>query len=227
MDLRRRVSSSVQSFSLSNSLWSHGLQHPRLPYPSPTPGACSNSCLLSRWCHPTMSSVIPFSSCLQSFPVSVSFPVSQFFASGGQSIGVSASASVLPMNIQDWFPLGLTSWISLKYKGLSSLLQHHSSKPSILWHSAFFTVQLSQPNMTTGKSIALTRWTFVSKVMSLLFNMFSRLVSAFLGRSKHLLISWVQSPSAVILKPQKINYLTVSIVDETRYYDLSFLNVEF
>ena len=91
----------------------HGLQHARLPCPSPTPGVCSNSCPSSQWCHPTISSsVIPFSSYLQSFPASGSFPLSQFFASGGQSIGVSASASVLPMNIQDWFPLGLTGLIS-------------------------------------------------------------------------------------------------------------------
>ena len=102
---------------VSDSLRPHGLQHARLPCPSPTPRACSNSCLLSRWCHPTISSsVIPFSSCLQSFPVSGSFPVSQFFASGGQSIGIPASASVLPMTIQDWFPLGWTSWISLQSK---------------------------------------------------------------------------------------------------------------
>ena len=105
---------SVQ-FSLSvvsDSLRPHGLQHAKLPCPSPTPGACSNSCPPSRWCHPTISSsVIPFSSYLQSFPASGSFPVSQFFASGGQRIGVSALASVLPMNIQDWFPLGWTSWI--------------------------------------------------------------------------------------------------------------------
>ena len=90
---------------VSDSLWHHELQYARLSCPSPTPGACSNSCLSSQWYHPTFSSsVAPFSSCLQSFPASVSFPVSQFFASGGQSIGVSASASVLPMNIQDWFP---------------------------------------------------------------------------------------------------------------------------
>ena len=112
--------------------------------------------------------------------------MSHFFASGGQSIGVSASASVLPMNIQDWFPLGLTDLISLQSKGLSkSLLYHHSSKVSILWRSAFFIVQLSHPHMTTRKTIALTRRTFVGKVMSLLFNM-SRLVIAFLPRSKHL-----------------------------------------
>ena len=103
---------------LSNSLWPHGLQHDRLSYPSPTPGACSNSCPSSRWCHPTISSsVVPFSPCLQFFPASGSFPRSQFFASGGQSIVVSASASVLPMNIQDWFPLGWTGWIFLLSKG--------------------------------------------------------------------------------------------------------------
>ena len=105
---------------VSNSLWPHELQHARLPCPSPTPGACSNSCPSSRWCHPTISSsVVPFPSCLQSFPASGSFLMSQFFTSGGQSIGISASASVLPMNIQDWFALGLTGWISLLSKGLS------------------------------------------------------------------------------------------------------------
>ena len=113
---------------ISDSLWPHGQQQARPPCPSPTPGACSNSCPLSRWCHPTISSsVIPFS-CLQSFPATVSFPVSQFFASGGQRIGVSASASVLPMNIQDRFTLGWAGWISSQSKGLKSLLQHHSSK---------------------------------------------------------------------------------------------------
>ena len=99
---------------LSDSLWPHGLQHTRLPWTPPNPGACSNSCPSSWWCHPTISSsVIPFSSHLLSFPASRSFPMSQFFESGDQSIGASASASVLPMNIQDWFPLGLTGWISL------------------------------------------------------------------------------------------------------------------
>ena len=133
--------------------------------------------------------------------------MSQLFTSGGQSIGASASASVLPMNIQDWFPLGWTGWISLQSKGLKSLLQHHCSKASILQHSAFFTAQLSQPYMTTGKTIVLTRWTFISKVMSLLFNVLS--VITFLSRSKHLLISWLQSPSAVILEPPKIKSVTV------------------
>ena len=109
---------------------------------------------LSWWCHPTISSsVVPFSSCLQSFPASGSFKMSHFFTSGGQSIGVSASTSVLPMNIQDLSPLGWTGWISLQSKELSIVFpQHHSSKASILWHSAFFIVQLSHPYMTTGKN---------------------------------------------------------------------------
>ena len=127
---------------VSNSLWPHGLQRARLPCSPPTPGECSNS-WSNRWCRPTISSsVIPFSSCLQSFPASGSFQMSQFFTSGGLSIGVSASASVLPMNLQDWF-------------------------------------------------------------LSLLFSMLSRLVIAFLSRNKHLLISWLQSPSAVILEPMQ------------------------
>ena len=131
---------------------SHGLQHAR-PL-SPAPRACSNSCPSSWWCHPSFSSsVIPFSSCLQSFPASGSFQMSQFFASSGQSIGVSASTSVLSMNIQDWFPLGWTGWISLQSKGLSKSLQYQSSKPSVLWRSAFFIVHLSHPYMTTGKTI--------------------------------------------------------------------------
>ena len=121
----------------------------------------SNSCPSHRWCHPTISSsVVPFSSCLQSFPAS----------SGDQSIGPSASASVLPMNSQDWFPLGWTSWISLLSKGLSRVFSNTSLKASTFWHSAFFLVQLSHSYMTTGKTIALTIWAFVSKVMSLLFN---------------------------------------------------------
>ena len=125
----------------------------QLPCLSPTPGVCSNSCSSSRWCHPTISSsVIHFSFCLQPFPASGSFQMSQFFASGGQSIGASASASVLPINIEDWSPLGWTGWISLLSKGLSRVLQHHSSKASILWRSALFMVQLSHPYMTTGKN---------------------------------------------------------------------------
>ena len=158
---------------LSDSLRPHGRQHARLPCPLPTPGACSNSCPLSRWCHPTIScSVIPFSSCLQSFPASGYFPVSQFFPSGGQRIGVSASASVLAMKIQNWFPLGSTGLISLQSKRLSRVFSNTTvQKHQFKRPSAFFRIQLSHPYMTTGKTIALIRQTFVSKVMSLLYNM--------------------------------------------------------
>ena len=121
--------------------------------------------------------------------------MSQLFASGGQSVGTSVSVSVLPMNIQGSFPLGLTGLMSLLFNGsLKSLLQHHNSKASILQHSTFFMVQLSHPYITTRKTITLTKPTFVGKVMSLLFNMLSRLVTAFLPRSKRLLISWLKSP---------------------------------
>ena len=134
-----KIVSSIQSLSHGWLLWPHGLQHDRLPCPSPISRACSNSCLWSHWCHRTISSsVVPFSSCLQSFPASRSFPVSQFFASGGQSIGVSASASVLPMNIQDSFPLGWTDWISLQFKGLSRVF----SNTTFQKHQ-FFSAQLS------------------------------------------------------------------------------------
>ena len=177
----------------------------------------------------------PFSSCPQSFPASWTFPVIWLLASYGQSTGASASASVLLMNIQDWSPLGWTDWISLQSKGLSRVLQHHSSKASILWRSAFFIVQLSQPNMTNGKTIALTRWTYFGKIMFLLFNMLSRLVIGFLPRSKHLLISCLQSPSAVILGHKKRKSVTISIVspiylpwnNRTKCHDISFFNVEF
>ena len=141
---------------MSDSLRPHGLQHIRPPCQSPTSGVYSNACPLSWWCHPTISScVVPFSSRLQSFLASASFPRSQFFTSGGQSIGASASASVLPVTIQDWFPLGWTGWISLQsgQGALKCLLQHHSSKASVLQHSAFFIVQLSYPYRTTGKTI--------------------------------------------------------------------------
>ena len=139
---------------VSDSLWPQVLQHTRLPCPSPTPRAFSNSCPLIGWCHPTISSsVIPFSSCLQSFPASGSFSMSQFFASGGQSIGVSASASVLPMNIQDWFPLGLTDLISLQSKGLSRVFsnttvqkhQFFSSQSSLWSNSHIHTWLLEKP----------------------------------------------------------------------------------
>ena len=134
--------------------------------------------------------------------------MSQLFASDGQSTGVSALASLLPKSTQDPSPLQWTGWISLQSKGLSRVF----SNTTILQRSAFFTVQLSHPYMTTGKTIALTRQIFVGKVMSLLFNMLSRLVITFLPRSERLLISWLQSPSVVILEPRKIKSDTVSTV---------------
>ena len=155
-------------------------------------------------CHPLLS-------CLQSFPASGSFPMNQFYASGGQSTGISALASVLPMNIQDWSLLGWTGWISLQSKGLSRVL----SNTTVQKHQ-FLGAQLSLwfnshiHNMTTGKTIVLTRWNFVGKIMSLLSNMLSRLVIAFLPRSKYPLTSWLQSPSAVILEPKKRKSVTVS-----------------
>ena len=193
-----------------------------------------NSCPSNQWCHPAISSsVIPFSSCPQYLPASGSFPMSQLFAWGGQSIGVSASASVFLQH------KGLISfrvdWLDLlAVQGtLKSLFQHLSSKASIFRRSALFTVQLWHRYMTTGKTIALTSRTFVGKVMSLLSNTLPRLVITFLPRSKRLLISWLQSPSAVILEPSpKIwhcfhcfpIYLPWS--DGTRCHDLCFLNVE-
>ena len=153
-----RVSILTQFSSVAQScptLRPHELQHARPLCPSPSPGVYSDSCPSSRWCHPAISSsVVPFSSCPQSLPASGSFPMSQLFTWAGQSTGVSASASVLPMNTQDWSPLGWTDWISFQSKGLSrDSLQHHSSKALILRCSAFFTVQLSHPYMTTGKTI--------------------------------------------------------------------------
>ena len=238
---------------VSDSLQPHELQHTRPPCPSPTAGVHPNPCPLSQQCHPTISpSVVPFSSCPQSFPASGSFQISQLFTSGsqsfsfsispssehpglisfrmdwldllavqgtlksllqnhsskasilqhsafffiqlshpymttgktvGQNIGISASASVLPRNIQGWFPLGLTGLISFLSRGLWRVFCWTSLKTSILWHSAFFMIQFSHPYMTTGKTIALTRWTFVGKVMSLLFNTLLMLVIAFLPRS--------------------------------------------
>ena len=157
---------------MSDSLWPHGLQHTRPSCPSLTPRVYSNACPLSQWWHPTISSyLIPFSSCFQSFWAPGTFQMSQLYASGGQSIGVSASTSVSPMNSQDTSPLRM-DWLDLLVvQGtVKSFLQHHSLKTSIISCSAFFMVQLSHPYLTTGKNIALTRWTFVSKAMSLLFN---------------------------------------------------------
>ena len=136
-------------------------------------------------CHPLL--LLPWN-----LPASGSVQMSQIFTSGGQSIGVSASASVLPMNIQGWSPLGWAGWISLQSKGLSRVFSNTTVQKQFLWHSAFFMVQLSHPYMTTRKTITFTRWNFAIRVMSLLFNMLSRLIIAFLPRSKFLLISWLQ-----------------------------------
>ena len=203
---------SVQFSSVSQSyyFWPHGLQHTR---PPPTPGVYSNSCPLSWWCHPTISSsIVPFSSCLQFFCNKVFSNESVLRIKWSKywnfsfSISPSNEYSGVISFRMDWFDL-------LVVQGtLKSLLQHHSSKASILQCSAFFIVQLSHPSMTSGKTIALTRWTFVGKVISLLFNMPSRLVITFHLRSKHLLISWLQSPSAGILELQKIKSDTVSTV---------------
>ena len=176
---------------MSDSLWPHELQHTRPPCPSPTPGVHPHPCPSSQWCHPAISSsVVPFSPCLQSLPASGSFPMSQLCMRWPKYWSLSISPSNEHPGLisfrMDWLDL-------LAVQGtLKSLLQHHSPKASILWHSAFFTVQLSYPYMTTGKSIALTRWTFAGKVISLLLNMLSRLVITFLPRSKCLLISWLQ-----------------------------------
>ena len=183
---------------MSKFLAPPGLQHARLPCPSLISRVCSNSCPLSWWCHPTISSsAAPFSFYLQSLPASGSFPMSCLFTSDSRSIGASASASVFSMSLfnQPW--IGLISfridWFDLlTVQGtLRSLLQHHSSKESILWCSTFFTVQLSQSSMTTRKTIALTIQIFVGRVTSLLFNTLSRFVIAFLPRSNRLLISWL------------------------------------
>jgi len=178
--------SSVAQLCL-DSLWPHGLQHTRPPCSSPTPGVHSNSCPSSRWCHPAYSSsVVPFSSCLESLPASGSFPMSQLFTWCGQSIGVSALASVLPKKSQGWSPLEWTGWISLQSKGLwrvfsNTILQSINSLVLSSLHSPTLT-----SIMATGKNIALTRRTFVGKVMSLLWNMLSRLVITFLPKSKSL-----------------------------------------
>ena len=200
---------------MSDSLWPHGLQHARPPCPSPSPALItishlsspwvySNSCPLSQWCHPTISfSVIPFSFCPQSFPVSGSFQMSQALRIRWPKYW-SFSFNISPSNEHPGLSFFRMDWLDLlAVQGtLKCLLQHHSSKASILRHSAFFIVQLSHPYMTTGKTIALTRRIFFGKVMSLLLNMLPRLVITFLPRSKRLLISWLQSPSAVVLEPQ-------------------------
>ena len=195
----------IESVQFSHSFMSYFLRPHMLQPPclSPTPGVYPNSYPLSWWCHPTISSsVIPFSSCLQSFPTSGSFQMTQLFASGGQNIGISASTLVIPMNTQDWFPLGWTGWISLQSKGFSRVfsnttVQKHQlfGTQLSLWSNSHIQIWLLE------KTIAFTRWTFIGKVMSLLFSMLSRLVITFLPRSKRHLISscihhlqWFWSP---------------------------------
>ena len=207
---------------------------PGYPTPSPTPGVYSNSCLLNQWCHSTTSSsVIPFSSCLwcsqrvfsNESVLHIKWPKYWSF-----SFSISPSneySRLIPLRM-DWLDL-------LAVQGtLKSLLQHYSSKASILRCSSFFIVQISHPYMTTAKTIALTRWTFVGKVMSLLFNMLSRLVIAFLPRSKYLLISWDAVTICSDLEPKKIKHFTVSIVFPSICHEMmglgamifNFLNVE-
>ena len=185
---------------MSDSLRCHGPQHARPPCPLPTPGVYSNSCPLSWWCHPTISSSAISFSHLQSFPASV------FSNESGLHIRWpkfwSFSFSITPSNDYSGLISFSMDWLDLLavQRTLKSLLQHHSSKASNLRPSAFFIVQLSHPYTTTGETIVLTRWTFAGKVMSLLFNKLSTLVITFLPRSKHLLISWLQLPSAVMLE---------------------------
>ena len=218
------------------SLRPHALQHTRLPCPLPSPRVCSNSCPLSWWYHPAISYyAVSFSSCLQSFPASGSFPMSHCFASCGQSIGSFGFNISLPMNIQDWFPLGLTCCISSQSRGLSRVFsnttvqkhQFFSAQPSLWSNFHICTWLLGRPQFLLYQN-------FVTKVMFLIFNMLSRFVIAFLAKSKHLVISWLQSLSTVILSHKKIVshcihcfpiYLLWS--DGTRCNDLSFLNIEF
>ena len=218
---------------MSDSLQPHGLQHARFLCPSLSPWVCSNSCLLCQWCHPTISSSVVL---LPSV-----FP----------SIRIFSNESALHIRWPKYWSFSFSTCPSSEYSGLisfkidwfdflavpgilRSLLQHHSSKASILWCSAFFMVQLSHPYMTTGKTIALTIQTFVSKVLSWHFNTLSRLVIDILPRSKYLLILWLQSPSAVILEPNKMKFDSFHISpiylpwsDRTGCHDLLFLNVEF
>ena len=213
---------------VSDSLQPHELQLARPPWPSPTPRVHPNPCPLSWWCHPTISSsVCPL----------------LLLPSIFSSIRVFSNESALCIRWPKYWSFSFNSSLSNEHLGLisfrldwldllavqgalKSLLQHHTSKASIFQRSVFFTVQLSHPYMTTGKITALTRRTSADKLMSLLFNMLSRLVITFLPRSKHLLISWLQSPSVVILEPPKIKSDTVSAVSLSICHDLSFLNVE-
>ena len=217
---------------MSDCLWPHGLQHARLPCLSPSPRACSNSCPLSQWCHPTISSCHPL------FLLPLISPSIRVFSNESALLirwpeYWNFSFSISPSNEHSGLISFKMDWLDLlAVQGtLKSLLQHHSTKASILWHSAFFIVQLLHPYMTTGKTIALTRQTSVNKIISLLFNTLSRFLIVFLPRRKCLLIIWLQSPSAVILEPKKVKSVTVSTISpsichEVMGPDISFLNVE-
>ena len=217
---------------MSDSLRPHELQHARASYPSPTPGVYPNPCPL-KW-----DAIQPSHPLLYPLLLPSIFPSIRVF-SNESALCIrwpkywSLNFNISPPNEHPGLISFRMDWLALlAVQGtLKSLLQHYSSKASILWCSAFFIVQLSHPYMTTGKTIALTRWTFVDKVMSLLLNMLSRLIITFLPRSKHLLISWLQSPSAVILEPpqNKVSHcfpICLPWSDGTRCHDLSFLNVE-
>ena len=207
---------------MSNFLWPQGLQHARLPCPTPTPGVLPK--LMSiEWALPSNHLIV----CRPLLLLPSIFPSIRVL-SNESSLPIrwpkywSFSFSISPSNEHPGLISFRMDWLDLLVvQGtLKSLLQHHSLKASILWHSAFFIVQLSHPYMTTGKNIALTRQTFVGKVMSLLFNMLSRLVITFLPRSKCLLISWMQSPSAVILETRKVKSATVSTVSAYIYHEV-------
>ena len=203
---------------MSDYLQPHGLQDTRLPCASSSPGACSNSSPLSWWCHPTISSSITsFSSCPQSFPASGSFPMSPLFASAGQSIGASASASVLPVNIQDWFPLGWTGLIALQSKELSRVF----SNTTVRKHQ-FFPLRLYDPTFTSVldylKNHSFDSMTLLAK-LCLCFLICCLGLSQFFFQGASVLISWLQSPSAMILQPKKIKSVTVFIVSPSIWHE--------
>ena len=199
---------------MSNSLWPHGLQHARLPCPSP-----NSRILLKLMSIKSVMSSSHLILCCPLYLLPSIFPIIRVFSNEywSFSFGISPSNeySGLISFRMDWLDL-------LAVQGtLKSLLHHHSSKASIFWHSTFLMIQLSHPYMTSGKTIALTIWTFVGKVMSLLFSMLSRLVIVFLPRSKRLLISWLQSPSTVILEPKKIKSVIISIVSPSSCHEVT------
>ena len=223
---------------VSSSLWPRGLQHARLPCPSPTPGVCSNSCLLSQWCHPAISSsVVPFSSCLQVSP-SIRIFSNELALRIRWPKYWSFSFSISPFNEYSGLISFRNDWLDpLAVQGaLKSLRQHHDLKASILWHSVFFMVQLWQLYVTTINIIALTILTLVGKMMFLLFS--TVYVYAFLPRTNHFLISWRQSPSTVILEPKKRKSVTASTFSPSIYHEVMgpdamilvfcfFFNIEF